>query len=67
MASKRYATVDKNVCVACGVCVKEGPVNAISVWKGCYAVSEKDTCIGCGKCAGSCPAGSITVVDRVGV
>lgn len=67
MASKKYAIVDKNQCVACGVCVKECPMNATSVWKGCYAVINPDICIGCGKCERSCPAGSITVVDRVGV
>ena len=65
MASKKYAEVDKNRCVACGVCVKECPMQAVTVWKGCYASVEKDICIGCGKCAKSCPAGSISVVDRV--
>ena len=67
MASKRYAEVDKSKCVACGVCVKECPMNAVDVWKGCYAVINKDICIGCGKCEKSCPAGSILVLDRVGV
>ena len=65
MASKKYAKVDKNRCVACGVCVKECSMQAVTVWKGCYASVEKDSCIGCGKCAKSCPAGSISVVDRV--
>ena len=67
MASKKYAEVDKSRCVACGVCVKECPMNAVSVWKGCYAVINPDVCIGCGKCERSCPAGSISVLDRVGV
>lgn len=67
MASKKYAAVERNRCVACGVCVKQCPMQAVSVWKGCYAVIEKDICIGCGKCAKSCPAGSISVVDRVEV
>ena len=67
MASKRYARVDEKQCVACGVCVKECPMNAVSVWKGCYAVINPDICIGCGKCERSCPAGSITVVDRAEV
>ena len=56
MASKKYAEVNKNRCVACGVCVKECPMNAVSVWKGCYAIIEKDICIGCGKCEEKCPA-----------
>ena len=67
MASKKYAEVDKSRCVACGVCVKECPMNAVSVWKGCYAVINPDICIGCAKCERSCPAGSISVLDRVGV
>ena len=67
MASKKYAIVDEKRCVACGVCVKECPMGAASVWKGCYAVINPDICIGCGKCAKSCPAGSISVLDRVGV
>ena len=67
MASKKYAVVDEKVCVACGVCVKECPMNAVNVWRGCYAVVDKDICIGCGKCERSCPAGSISVVDRAGV
>ena len=67
MASKKYAVVDKSRCVACGACVKECPMNALSVWKGCYAVINPDICIGCGKCERSCPAGSISVMDRVGV
>ena len=41
MASKKYAMADKKQCVACGVCVKECPMNAISIWKGCYAVIDK--------------------------
>ena len=67
MASKKYATVDKKRCAACGVCVKECPMNAITIWKGCYAVIDKEICIGCGKCAKSCPTGCIAVLERVGV
>ena len=67
MASKKYAVVDEKRCVACGVCVKECPMNAVNVWKGCFAVVNPEICIGCGKCERSCPAGSISVLDRVGV
>ena len=64
MKSKKYAKVDKSQCVACGACVKECPMSAISVWKGCYAVIDSEICIGCGKCARICPAGSIEVLNR---
>jgi ferredoxin len=66
MASKYYAEVERNRCVACGVCVKECPMNAVGVWKGCYAVINKDICIGCGKCAKSCPVGCISKLERMG-
>jgi len=64
MASKKYAKVDKKQCVACGVCVKECPMQAVSIWKGCYAVVDENICIGCGKCDRSCPAGSIDILNR---
>lgn len=67
MLSKKYAIVDKEQCVACGVCVKECPMHAVSVWKGCHAVIDEMICIGCGKCARNCPAGSISIVNREGV
>ncbi len=34
MASKRYATVDKRICVACGACEKACPLGAIKVHRG---------------------------------
>ena len=58
---KRMAVADKNICVACGVCIRECPLNAISVWKGCHAVVDTQKCVGCAKCAKVCPAGCITV------
>jgi len=64
MASKKYAKVDKKQCVACGVCVKECPMQAVSIWKGCYAIVDENICIGCGKCDRSCPAGSIDILNR---
>lgn len=67
MASKKYAAADKNQCVACGVCMKECPMNAVSIWKGCFAVIDKAICIGCGKCARSCPVGCISAIDREGM
>lgn len=67
MASKKYAVVDKNQCVACGVCMKECPMNAIKVWKGCYAAVDETICIGCGKCDRNCPAGCISILNREGM
>lgn len=55
---KKYiAENDRGRCVACGVCVKTCPRNAISIFRGCYAVVNKEVCVGCGLCEKTCPAG----------
>jgi ferredoxin len=64
LKSKRFASADKKVCVACGSCVLVCPKQAITVVKGCYANVDKDLCVGCGRCAGICPAGCISVKER---
>lgn len=61
---KRKASVDRNICVACGACVKVCPRKAISVWKGCYAQVAEDLCVGCGLCAKTCPASCIGMKER---
>lgn len=40
-------------CVACGTCIDECPVGAIS--EGDIYVIDADSCLGCGSCAGACP------------
>lgn len=64
---KKLAYMDKNICVACGVCVKTCPRMAINIYKGCYAQVNDEKCIGCGLCAKACPAGCITVRERSAV
>ena len=60
---KKYAVVDRKICVACGACMGACPKGALSVYKGCYAqVGEK--CVGCGLCAKACPAGCIDLKER---
>ena len=60
---KKVAVIDRNICVACGVCVKTCPKGALAIYRGCYAqVGEK--CVGCGLCARECPAGCISVKER---
>lgn len=44
-------------CIACGACVEECPVNAISEGEGKYEI-DAETCISCGACAGACPVGA---------
>ncbi len=44
-------------CIACGVCISECPVGAIS--EGDIYVIDPDTCTDCGACESSCPSGAI--------
>lgn len=61
MSLKRKAQIGKN-CVACGTCVFECPVQAITIYKGTCA-QVQDNCVGCGRCAQACPAGIITIQE----
>ncbi len=64
MASKRYATIEKTRCVACGACETACPLGAVKVNKGCFAKVAEDKCVGCGKCETVCPANSIKIESR---
>lgn len=50
--------IDENVCISCGSCIGECPVEAISA--GDVYVIDADKCISCGSCAGVCPTGAIS-------
>lgn len=62
--AKRYASIERKLCVACGACGKVCPKGAVAVFHGCYAEASPDTCVGCGLCARICPANAITIADR---
>lgn len=62
--SKMMAKVDRDVCVACGACVKECKFGAITIKDGVYAKVNEDRCVGCNKCAKICPASVIEMVPR---
>lgn len=64
MASKKYSSIERNNCVACGTCMMACPKKAINIVKGCYASVDYDACVGCGKCVNVCPTGCITLVER---
>ncbi|MBU3105166.1 4Fe-4S binding protein [Clostridium gasigenes] len=58
---RKKAYIDTKYCVACGVCVKNCPVNAIKVNKGMYAEVNFEKCVGCSKCSKICPASVIEI------
>lgn len=60
---KKKATVEQNLCVACGCCVKVCPMGAISIYRGLYADVDINKCVGCGKCSKECPASVITIME----
>ncbi len=45
-------------CIACGSCVPECPVEAIS--EGSIYTIDAGSCIDCGACAGVCPVEAIS-------
>ena len=50
-------------CVACGTCIDECPVEAISA--GDIYVIDPDKCIECGACAGVCPSEAISLQSHL--
>ncbi len=48
------AYVIKDECIACGACIEECPVEAITAGDDQYTI-DADKCIDCGACAGACP------------
>lgn len=52
------AYVISDDCIACGSCMPECPVDAIS--EGDIYVINAETCIDCGACAAVCPVDAIS-------
>ena len=50
--------VDEEKCVACGVCVEECPVNAITMENQTARINMEE-CIKCGLCHEVCPEGAV--------
>ena len=56
------AYVIGNDCVACGTCIDECPVGAISEGGDIYEINP-DECTECGTCASVCPNEAISLAD----
>lgn len=54
---ERMAHTINDDCIACGACMPECPVNAIS--EGDKYTIDQDACIDCGACVPVCPVGAI--------
>ena len=54
----KMAYVIGNDCIACGTCIDECPVGAIS--EGDIYSIDADACTECGTCADVCPSGAIS-------
>ena len=55
----KMAYVIGNDCIACGTCIDECPVGAIS--EGDIYSIDADACTECGTCADVCPSGAISL------
>ena len=55
------AYVISDVCIACGTCIDECPVEAIS--EGDKYSINPDICTECGTCADVCPTGAISPAE----
>ncbi|MFO8060262.1 MAG: NADH-quinone oxidoreductase subunit NuoF [Bacillota bacterium] len=52
--------IDPDVCVGCGTCIDECPVEAISGSLREPHVIDEEACIACGACAAACPVDAIS-------
>ena len=64
-ATNFHASVDADLCTACGTCVERCQVDAVTVDEA-QGVStlNLDRCIGCGNCVVTCPTGAMTLVKN---
>ncbi|MCF0166046.1 MAG: 4Fe-4S binding protein [Bacteroidales bacterium] len=53
--------INPDACVACGSCIDECPVGAISA--GDVYVIDPDACADCGTCVDACPNGAIAPAE----
>jgi Pyruvate/2-oxoacid:ferredoxin oxidoreductase delta subunit len=62
--SRLIATVDRDRCDACGLCVPLCPPAAIELRQSGLHI-DAPVCTGCQKCIAPCPVFALSMVDRV--
>lgn len=60
MKEQHIIEVNKDLCIGCGLCKNDCPVNNIVI-KDKKSVIKNQDCIKCGHCAAICPTGAITL------
>lgn len=60
-----YASIDKDMCTDCGMCIDRCQVHAIMDVHGKTTIIH-DQCIGCGLCVTGCPQDAVTLTKREG-
>lgn len=55
------ANVNPDICIQCGLCVRECPRSAITKQQGDFPIINKNICVGCGACQAVCPVSAIKV------
>lgn len=60
MESRNIVTVNKEVCIGCGLCCKDCPSHVLMLQNGKAAVMS-DQCLKCGHCVAICPTEAFTI------
>lgn len=60
------ASIDPDLCTACGDCIERCPMDAIAEGDGVSEMVD-GRCIGCGLCVSTCPTEAISLAPREGV
>jgi ferredoxin len=64
-AANHYASVNSDLCTACGTCVDRCQVNAIKIDEHLHtSIINLDRCIGCGNCVITCPSEAIRLIKK---
>jgi NAD-dependent dihydropyrimidine dehydrogenase PreA subunit len=50
--------INNDVCVSCGSCKENCPVDCITEANGVYTINP-DECVDCGTCEANCPASAV--------